>query len=108
MIRTLAVTLLAILLIVVFQSAIKGGLLEARNAVALARVDAPAEQKAQLRRAISRIAAGYRQGRFTEVERSTLKEQLATLRSHAGEELSGPEADALLRRIETILERYQL
>lgn len=108
MIRNVAVTIAVIALIVIFQPYIKAGILEGQNALALARIEVSEDKKAELRKAISRIADGYQDDSYSEVELITLKEHLAELRSHSGGELTDAQADALLSRIDTILLRYKL
>ncbi|MEM8995439.1 MAG: hypothetical protein AAGF23_11690 [Acidobacteriota bacterium] len=108
MIRNAAVAIVVIVLFVVFQPFIKAGILEAQNSFALSRIDVSDEKKSELREAVSRIATGYQRGVFTDVEFVTLRDQLAELRSYAGEPLDDAKADTFLRRFETILERYEL
>ncbi|MEM1181334.1 MAG: hypothetical protein AAGM22_23530 [Acidobacteriota bacterium] len=108
MIRNAAIVIVVIAVLVIFQPHIKAGIMEGQNAFALSRIEVSDEKKTELRQAISRIADGYQKKSFSDVEFVTLTEQLAELRSHAGSSLEDEQADAYLRRFETILERYQL
>ena len=114
MFKTLAVVMLLLMLLVIFQGPIKGFIVEQQISLVISRLDLSVDTTDYLKEQASRIGRGYADRKFSEIEKEallSLRVELRTLAKRGDEadaELLETDAKRIAGQFETILKRHRL
>ncbi|MDA8017639.1 MAG: hypothetical protein MPN21_09350 [Thermoanaerobaculia bacterium] len=114
MFKTLAIVLVAILLLVVCQTQIKGLIVERQLRLSISSLELSAGSTDRLLALASRIRRGYVEQRYTEVERNTLLglrgelKELVERKERTQPRVQEAEAQRIAGKLEAILKRHGL